>query len=91
MERLLEGFDTVDESPTNIPDKGHTAPELTRAALKHIEEESDSRFPQLHYYDHHEPYETPKRAIGNSEVDHYDGELRYEPILGLLFSEIESR
>jgi len=90
------GFDIVDEAPyKQAADKGHTAPELTQAALKHIEEESDKPlFLWIHYYDHHEPYDTPKgsKSFGSREVDHYDSELYYaDQFWGLLFSEIESR
>jgi arylsulfatase A-like enzyme len=91
-----KGFDVVDEGPyKNAKDKGHTAAELTRAALTHIESEDDRPlFLWLHYYDHHEPYKNPKgaRSFGSREVDRYDSELHHtDKFWGLLLAEVESR
>ncbi|MFP4596730.1 MAG: sulfatase-like hydrolase/transferase [Persicimonas sp.] len=91
------GFDVVDESVyKNAKDKDFTAPDLTDAALEHIDRHKDGDKPLflwLHYYDHHGPYKVPQDDPPfepKKDVDRYDNELHFaDSHWGRLFDAIE--
>lgn len=93
------GIEHIDRSAiTNPADPIHTAPELTEAALRWIDEHDTSQplFLWMHYYDHHGPYRVPKGAKtfgeGNQRVDRFDSELHFaDQHWKMIFEAIEER
>jgi arylsulfatase A-like enzyme len=90
-----QGFQQIVDTPIQNPkDKDHTAPEVTQAALKIIRgAHAKPLFLWVHYYDHHGPYKSPyPDSKANSQIEHYDDELRFaDEHWGKLFKAIKER
>lgn len=93
---VSNGFDVQDHSATKNPaDPIHTAPEVTAAAIGHLEAAAEADRPMflwVHYYDHHSPFRRPKDGIdfGSKKVDLFDSEVEYaDRHWGMLFDAID--
>jgi arylsulfatase A-like enzyme len=77
------GFEVVDDACIRAGDPIHTAPEITAAAIRHIDAQPAGQplFLWVHYFDHHIPFQLGPGIEPFDEqrgkVDRYDAEIRF--------------